>query len=63
MKQEQNQGPEPAQSACNGLLAALATEWEKEGAYLDNPWDDALDRQAGRVYKNCARELREALSR
>lgn len=43
------------------VLSELATEWEKEGKYLDNPWDDAIDRAAGRTYKECAIKLNNVL--
>ena len=42
-------------------IAQLAEEWEIEGRYLDNPHDHETDRAAGRVYKKCAKALREKL--
>lgn len=39
-------------------IAQLAWKWEIEGRYLGNLRDD---RAAGRVYKKCAKALREKL--
>ena len=42
-------------------LKDLADKWKSEGKFLDNPYDAPLDRACGKVYKQCASELRAAL--
>jgi uncharacterized protein YukE len=43
-------------------LGEMVKEWEREGAFLDNPHDHAEDRAVGRAYKECAKEIKEILA-
>lgn len=39
----------------------LVTEWELEADFLSFPQDDITDKVAGKVFRQCANELRKVL--
>ncbi len=42
-------------------IEGLIKKWEDEGGFLDNKGDHPSDRSSGKVYKECALELKELL--
>ncbi len=44
-------------------LMQLVKKWEAEGGFLDNPHDSLFDREVGKAYKNCVKDLKEVLGR
>lgn len=44
-------------------INSLIFQWDKEGDFSDNPHDHESDRVSGRTYKECAEQLKSALTK